>query len=88
MECNAALGAVCYVGVVGDHDDCAPLPMQFFKKCHDFVAGVAIEGTSRLVGENQRWLIHERPSDGDALLLATRQLARPVVLAMRQADAF
>jgi hypothetical protein len=84
MERNAALGAVCHVGVMSDHDDCGSLPMQFFKKGHDFVAGVAIEGAGRLIGQDQQCLIHERPSDGDALLLASRQLARPMVFAMKR----
>jgi len=32
--------------------------------------------------------LHERSSDGDALLLATRQLAGPMIFAMCQANAF
>ena len=35
----------------------------------------------------KRWLIYQRPSDGNALLLATGELIWPMVSAMAQADA-
>jgi hypothetical protein len=60
--------------------------MKVLKQRHDLVAGVAIESAGRLVGEDQRCLVYERSSDGDALLLATRQLAGPMIFAMTQAD--
>ena len=88
MERDAALGPVGDIGIMSDHDYGAPLPMQFFKKGHDFVPGVAIESSGGLVGQDQRCLIYERSSDGDALLLATRQLAGPMIFAMCQANAF
>jgi hypothetical protein len=40
----------------------------------------------RLVGHHERWIVHERPRDRDALLLVARELARPVVHALLQSD--
>ena len=45
-----------------------------------------VEVAGRLVGEEQRRLVHQRAGDGDALLLAAGELARQVVLAVGQAD--
>ena len=60
--------------------------MQFLEERHDLVAGVAIKSAGRLIGQDQHWLIYERPSDCDALLLASGELAWPMVFAMTQAD--
>src|SRR6202012_3338214 len=41
---------------------------------HDFVAGLPIECTRRLIADNEAGFVHERPGNGDALLLATRKI--------------
>ena len=61
--------------------------MKFLEQRHDLVAGAAIKGAGRLIGQDEHWLIYERSSDGDALLLASGELTWPMVSAMTQADA-
>ena len=45
----------------------------------DDVGGVLVEIAGRLVGQHQRRLVGERAGDGDALLLAARQLRRAMI---------
>jgi hypothetical protein len=47
-----------------------------------------IEARDRLVGENERWLLHERSRNTDALLLAAGQLIGAAQRTVDQADAF
>ncbi len=49
-------------------------------------AGVAVEVARRLVGEQKVRLVGERPRQGHALLLATRELARIVLEPMLETD--
>ena len=49
-------------------------------------AVAAVEVAGRLVGEDQRRVVDERPRDGDALRLAAGHLGRPVRRPARQAD--
>src|SRR6266700_1224783 len=42
----------------------------------DVAFGKQVEVAGRLVGEQHGGLVHERPGDGDALLLAAGKLAR------------
>ena len=44
---------------------------------------VGIEVPGRLVGNQDLGLVGQRPGDGDALLFAARQLAGPVMVALR-----
>ena len=55
-------------------------------EAEDLAAGAAVEVAGRLVGEDHLRPAGERPGDGDALLLAARQLARPVLQAVAEAD--
>jgi hypothetical protein len=71
MERDAALGPVGDIGVMSDHDYGGPLAMQLLEERQNLVASIAIKSAGRLVGQDQRCLIDERPSDGDALLLAS-----------------
>ena len=48
-------------------------------------AGVRVEVAGRLVGQDQRGLVHQRPGNGHALLLPARHLRRLVVGAVGQA---
>ena len=86
MERDAALGPVSDIGVMRDHDYGGPLAMQLLEERQNLVASIAIKSAGRLVGKDQRWLIDERPGNGDALLLASRKLAWPMIFAMTQAD--
>jgi len=76
-----------YLRLVGHHDDChAALGVKPGEHLHQLRRGLRIEGASRLIGEDQGRIGHQRPSDGDALLLAARQLRRPVTGAIEEAN--
>ena len=73
--------------VVGDEDDrLVPLLAGAPERVEDLGAGRVVEVAGRLVGEQQRRPGHERPGDGDALLLAGRELVGLVVLLAGQVD--
>jgi len=86
MERDAALGPVRDIGVMSDHDYGGPLAMQLLEERQNLVASIAIKSAGRLVGQDQCWHIYQCPSDCDALLLASRKLAWPMIFAMTQAD--
>ena len=52
----------------------------------DRLPGGAVEIAGRLVGEQDRRIVGERPRDRDALLLAARELRRVVMAAIGQTD--
>ncbi len=62
-------------------------PVEFAEEGHDVPAGARVQVAGRLVAEQDRRLVDQRPRDGDALLLAAGELVRPVVRAVGQADA-
>jgi hypothetical protein len=69
---------------VGDHDDGVALPREVLEQRQDLGAARAVEGSGGLVGEDDLAAVHERPRNGDALLLAARELIRPVLEPLRQ----
>ena len=81
-------------GVAGDvrlvrhHDDRLPGVVQLVEQAEDFLARAAVEIAGRLVGQQDRGLVDQRPGDGDALLLAAGKLVGPVAHAIAQADGF
>ena len=75
------------VGLVRDeHDGQAVLGVEALEDVHDLDARARVEVARRLVGEQDRGIVHERPRDGDALLLAARELVRVVARAVAQTD--
>ncbi len=60
------------------------LAHQAPQQTHDSVAGLRVQLAGRLIGQQQRRLVGQRAGDGDPLLLATRQLVRPMVRPIRQ----
>jgi hypothetical protein len=48
------------------------------EQAHDLLAGFLVELAGGLVGQQQLWPAGERAGDGDALLLAAGELARPL----------
>ncbi len=69
---------VCSVGdrlVVGDQHDRRSGVRFVSQQVGDPFAGRLVEAAGRLVGNDQLRLRHDRPSDGDTLLLATAELA-------------
>jgi hypothetical protein len=66
--------------VVRDHHDrLAVARDRLAQQLEDLAARLRVEVAGRLVGEDDRRLRHERARDRDALLLAARELGRPVL---------
>ncbi len=85
---QGAIGIGGDVGLVRDDDDGdALLAIELRQRLHDLVRGAGIEVAGRLVGEQQAGRVDQRARDRDALLLAARELARRVALAVAQARA-
>src|SRR5262249_7955122 len=81
-EGDAALGELGDVGLVRDeHDRDALVAVEADEQVQDVEARLRVEVAGRLVGEQERGAVHERPRDRDALLLPARELAREMVLA-------
>ena len=82
-----AVGDVEHQRVVGrDHGRDPLVPDDRPEQQHDHVARLGVELAGRLVGEEELRAVGERPGDRDALLLAARQLVRPVLRPVRQPD--
>ena len=83
-QAAAALGEL---EIVGDEDQRRlPPPLQAEQQIDHLLAGLAVEIAGRLVGEDDLRARAERAGDGDALLLAARELRREMIGAMREAD--
>jgi hypothetical protein len=67
-----------------EHDRRRRFPVERLEQLDDVGARVAVEIARRLVGEENPRLIGERPRDGDALLLAARELRRKVIETIAQ----
>ncbi len=86
-EVDDTVGIFGHVGLVGDHDDGDfLLAVETDQKVHDLVAGLGVDIAGRLVGEEHVGFGHDRPGDGDALLLTAGELARGVMGARFEAD--
>src|SRR3989449_1055494 len=67
-------------GVVGHEDQGLPLfSIQADEEVHDLRRRLRVQVPGRLVRPHDRGVVHERPSDRDALLLSRAQLGRLVV---------
>ena len=73
------------VGLVGDEDDGAARGVEVVQEGEDVRGRGRVEVAGGLVGQEERGLGHECPGDGDALLLAARELARLVLGTIGQA---
>src|SRR6185503_17664288 len=60
---------------------------ELFEEADDVTAGLLIEVSGRLVGEDDLRVVHESAGDGDALALAAGELARAMLGAIGQSDA-
>src|SRR4051794_19318088 len=74
--------------IVRGDDYGRPARVDFPEEVHDLEREVRIEVARRLVGKDQLRVVHERPRDRDALLLAARQLFRAGIHPVLQADPF
>ena len=78
LQIKDALGKVGQLLVVGDHDDGVAPAVQSREDGDDLLAGLGIEVAGRLVGQDQRGLVHQGAGDGHPLPLPARKLVRPV----------
>jgi hypothetical protein len=62
-------------GFVGHDDQCrAKVPMSFEQELDDGRRVLLIQCAGRLVGEDHRWPVHNRPGNGRSLTLAAGEL--------------
>ena len=78
-ELDDALGVGGDLVLVGDQDDRAALVGEALEDARGPPAWRRVEVPGRLVGEDHRRVGDQRPRDGDALLLAARELGGEVV---------
>lgn len=67
-----------YRGVVGDDQDRAAPPVEVLQDAQDAASGLQVQRAGGLVAQQQRGVLGDGAGDGDALLLAARQLRREV----------
>ena len=83
---HAAPDAANQLAIVRRDEHGRAARVHLAQQVHDVERQIGIEVARRLVGENQHRVVHERAGDGDALLLAARQLLRIRVHAVLQPD--
>ena len=69
-----AVGVFGDVGLVGDEDDGVAVGVELVEEGHDLVAGLGVEVSGGLVGEDDGGAVDEGAGDGDALALAAGEL--------------
>jgi len=75
------------IGLMGDQQHRETLLVQLLEDRHHLDAGARVEVAGGLVRQEQGGAVHQRPRDGDPLLLATGELRRGVVEPVRETDA-
>src|SRR5215471_16655938 len=71
--------------VMGCHDQClAPFAAGLAQQGHHIAGILIVEIAGRLVGENERRIIGERPGNRNTLLLTATELRRPMVASISQ----
>src|SRR5262249_30171625 len=83
-DAGSVIGDLLFVGDQDDGNSAAVF--QLLKDVHHLNAGAAVEMAGRLVGEEDRWSVQERPGDGHTLLLASGQLIRVMLGAVLKTD--
>ncbi len=86
-DVNDALATRGDVGFVGHDEDGLALAVEFGEEVEDFDAGLGVEVSGRLVGEQDGGPLDECPGDGDALALTAGHLVGSVVHSIGEADA-
>src|SRR5690606_18190477 len=76
---TGAVGVGRDLGIMGDQDHGVVLVAQALEQGEDLLAGLRIERTGGLVGEQDRRAVDQRARDRDALLLAAGQFAGAMV---------
>src|SRR5690606_33024768 len=78
-DLDDAIGLFGNRRLVRDEDDGVAVAVQLAEDLHYLPPARAVERAGRLVGENDLPAIHQRPRDGDALLLPAGELAGAVL---------
>src|SRR6185503_3130857 len=86
-QLDAAVGQQADAGRVRHRDHGVTLRVQLFEQRQHLALVRLVEVAGGLVGEQQPRLVDERARHAHALLLAARELGRPVLRAVTQADA-
>jgi hypothetical protein len=60
--------------------------VELHENGHDLLAALAVQRSSRFIGQDDRPAVHERAGDADALLLAARELVGMVLQPVAQAE--
>ena len=82
---DRSLGVTRKAWIVGHHADRRAALVQLAEESHDCLAVLRVEVSRRLVGEEDQRLARYGPRDGDALLLAARELRGIMLDAVRHA---
>src|SRR5258705_2031622 len=85
---NRSVGVLRVARIVRDHANRRPSAVQGPEQLHDRFAVGRVQVPCRLVREQDRGVTNDRPGHRDALLLASRQLYRIVLGAVRHPDLF
>src|SRR6185295_308104 len=83
---NHAMSARGDIGFMRDDDDRIAFTVQALEEIHDFHAGVRVERASGFIGKQDRRMVNQRPGDGDALALSSRQFIGPMRNAICEID--
>ncbi len=81
-----AMGIVGDFGLMGDEHDGVAVGVQGVKQGHDFEAGLGVEVSGGLVGEDDGGPVDQGAGDGHTLALAAGELVGLVVHARFEAD--
>ncbi|MNU62891.1 hypothetical protein D3C71_521310 [compost metagenome] len=73
--------------IMGDDDDGAAFGMQLVKDAQDLLAACLVERAGWLVRQDHVGIVHQRAGNRHALLLAAGEMARPMLGAIRHAEA-
>ena len=74
--------------IVCDHHDGEPLLVGFLDQVEDLTAGLDVQISWGLIGEQDFWIIGQRPGNGRTLPLAAREFAGAVVESMLEPESF
>ena len=83
-----AMGILGDVGLVGDEHDGVAFGVEVVEEGHDLVAGLGVEVSGGLVGEDDGGLVDQGAGDGDALALTAGELVGLVHHAGAEVDGF
>src|SRR6266568_1337370 len=80
------LSIVGNLRIMSDQDDGVPTGMQFMENRHHLLAAFTIQGTGRLVCQDNVAAVHQCPGNTDPLLLAAGKLVGTVIAPVRKAE--